>query len=51
MGLAAVGALVLAAGLLIDGALRLRRGQGQGSAAEAPRVELVLLALPKGYRA
>jgi len=48
MGLALLGAVALAAGLLLDWTLRLRRRRR-----EAPprRVELVLLALPKGYRA
>lgn len=50
MGLTAIGAIVLAAGLLLDGALRRRRRDVTVSA-EAPRVELVLHALPKGYRA
>lgn len=46
MGLAAIGAVVLAAGLILDGTLRMRGGE-----APAPRISLVLLALPKTYRA
>jgi hypothetical protein len=46
MGLAALGSVVLVAGLILDGTLRRR------SRPLPPRhAELVLLALPKGYRA
>jgi hypothetical protein len=46
VGLTVVGAIVLAVGLIIDGTLRMRRR------APAPeQIELVLLALPKSYRA
>ncbi len=46
VGLTLVGAIVLAAGLVIDGALRMRR-----QVPAPPRVQLVLRALPKSYRA
>jgi len=46
MGLAALGSVVLLAGLILDGTLRRRC-----RALPPRRVELVLLALPKGYRA
>jgi hypothetical protein len=45
-GFTLIGAIVFGVGLLLDGTLRLRRRE-----AAAPRIELVLLALPKGYRA
>jgi hypothetical protein len=46
VGLTLIGAVVLAVGLIIDGTLRMRR-----RAPVPARVELVLLALPKSYRA
>ena len=46
MGLAALGSVVLVAGLILDGTLRRR-----SRALPPRRVEVVLLALPKGYRA
>ena len=46
LGLTVVGAIVLAVGLIIDGTLRMRR-----RAPAAAQIELVLLALPKSYRA
>jgi hypothetical protein len=45
-GFTLIGAIVFGVGLLLDGTLRLRRRE-----AAAPRVALVLLALPKSYRA
>ena len=46
MGLAALGSVVLLAGLILDGTLRRK-----SRALPPRRVELVLLALPRGYRA